>query len=70
VEKIILPKLINKNPTEYNEQKTILSKVREVEKELMKPAVSKIEEVLRKFFYKKGKMMPHFMYGGEGHSST
>jgi hypothetical protein len=46
IEKLFLPKLANKHPTEYNKLKTIASKVREVEKELMKPAISKIEEVL------------------------
>ena len=69
LEKITLPKLVNKHPADYQKLKTMLSKVRKLYKELIKLIEEKQEEVLWKFFYKKGKMLPSFMYS-EGHSST
>ncbi|CAI2161460.1 10366_t:CDS:10 [Funneliformis geosporum] len=60
-EKITLPKLANKYPTEHQKLKTLLSKVRDIEKQFIKPLLEKLEETLWKFFYKKGKMLPRFM---------
>src|SRR4051794_12710720 len=67
-EKLLLPKLISKHPTEYQKIKTVLPKLKDVYKELVKPLEEKQEEVIWKFFYKKGKALPGFIYG-VGHSS-
>jgi len=45
-EKIILPRLVDKHPTDYQKLKTILSKTRDLYKELIKPIEEKSEEVL------------------------
>lgn len=69
IEKLTLPKLISKYPVEHQKVKILVSKVRKIEQELMKPIREKQEEVLWKFFYKKGKMMPHFIYNMGGSST-
>jgi len=70
IEKILLPKLVNKHPTEYNKVKTILAKVKDLYKELIKPSGDKIEEISWKFFYKKGKMFSPFKIGWSEHSNS
>ena len=40
-EKLLLPKLISKHPTEYQKLKTALSKAKDVYKELIKPLEEK-----------------------------
>jgi len=59
----------SKYPTECNSLRTMFAKVKEFDEEFFKPSREKLEEVVWKFFYKKGKMLPHFMYG-QGSSST
>ena len=69
IEKILLPKLSNKHPIKYQKIKTVLPKLKDVYKELVKPLEEKGEEILWKFFYKKGKTLPDFIYGVGGSST-
>jgi len=59
----------SKYPTECNSLRTMIAKAKEIDEEFLKPSREKLEEVIWKFFYKKSKMVPHFVYG-EGSSST
>jgi hypothetical protein len=46
IEKILLPKLSNKHPIKYQKIKTVLPKLKDVYKELVKPLEEKGEEIL------------------------